>query len=79
MTLPRTIPKSDDAARPWRHVRFALVAKLTSEGPWEWTELRVKGKKKLGLLIPVGRWPQRVSVWEFKLSGGSWIRKTKTT
>lgn len=75
----RVPPRADDAARPWRHVRLARVAELTAYGRWEWTTWMVKGRKQLGLRIPTGRCPQRVTLWEFKLSGGSWIRKAKTT
>ena len=58
-----------DAA--WRRIRFERLAWLLEHAPqrlrWRWQPNRKKGPR-LQVVSPRG------AVWDFKLSGGAWIR-----
>lgn len=56
----------------WRRVRFGLLGRLMDPHrphPWRWRVVQRKGRRRrLELKSAHGR------RWEFKMSGGCWIR-----
>ena len=59
----------------WRHIRFGLLGRLVEEVEprlrWKWRKAVRGGRPRLQLVSPRG------VAWDFKLSGGSWIRKAE--
>lgn len=61
---------------PWQRVRFARLAFLLEAAPpairWRWRLVK-KPAPHLQVVSPRG------VPWDFKLSGGAWVRKTGVT
>jgi len=62
---------ASQAPAPWRKLRHASIVDLTADRPgkWHWhTDFR-PNRSKIQLISAHGTY------WDYKLSGGSWIRR----